>query len=99
MKIFYEKKNEQLKVYGVVYNEYSIITNDYIRYLRVVETNDIFHYVGRMIYQAFCEIKNIRWFEIKEIDGFEERMKDRKSVKISNDLYRLTVFESDKVNL
>ena len=96
MKIFYPQESEKMTFYGIVYEEYSILANDYIRYLKIIQTNDIFHHVGMMIYKAFCEIKSIRWFEIDVIEDFEERMRDRGSVKLSDDLYRLTLFECDK---
>ena len=55
-----------MKKYYIYYDKYNIISNDYISMRKEVETEDIFHEVGLLIYKSLEDIKNIRFFEIKE---------------------------------
>lgn len=53
------------KVYAIFYEQF-FFGNHYDRYLRFVETEDIFHEVGVLIYKASTAIKNIRWCEMPD---------------------------------
>lgn len=55
-----------MKKYFIYYDKYNIISNGYISMRKEVETEDIFHEVGLLIYKSLEDIKNIRFFEIKE---------------------------------
>ena len=59
------KEKKEIKRYNVYYTKYNIFANDYVPYIRVVETDDIFHYVGKMFYQTLEKIGCIRWTEPK----------------------------------
>lgn len=54
-----------MKRYNIYYQQYNIIVNDYISYIRVVETNDVYHIIGEMICNSLEAIKNIRYTEPK----------------------------------
>ena len=56
---------KEVKRYNVYYTKYNIFANDYVPYIRVVETDDIFHYVGKMLYTTFEKIERIRWTQPK----------------------------------
>ena len=58
-------RHRKKKTYNLYYLKYNIIHNDYIQYVQIIVTDDIFHYVGEMLYKTFEEIKNIRWNEQK----------------------------------
>ena len=47
--------------YNIYYHKYSIMANDYIQYIKVVYTDDIYHEIGKMISQSLEHIKRIRW--------------------------------------
>lgn len=54
-----------VKRYNIYYQKYNIIANDYIFYIKVVETEDIYHEIGKMICNSIEAIKNIRYTEPK----------------------------------
>ena len=47
--------------YNIYYHKYSIMANDYIMYIKVVETEDIYHEIGKIISQSLEDIKRITW--------------------------------------
>ncbi|MBP3308250.1 MAG: hypothetical protein J6L90_02300 [Clostridia bacterium] len=51
--------------YNIYYHKYSIMANDYIMYIKVVETEDIYHEIGKIISQSLEHIKRIRWTKPK----------------------------------
>ena len=51
--------------YNIYYHRYNIIARDYIPYVRVVETEDIYHEIGKMISQSLEHIKHISWTKAK----------------------------------
>ena len=53
------------KRYNIYYQKYNIIARDYIPYIKVVETTDVYHEIGKMICNSIEEIKNIRYTEPK----------------------------------
>lgn len=48
-----------MKKYFLYVRQYNIVKNDYVLYVYFVETNDIFHTIGEMIFRAFEHIKRI----------------------------------------
>lgn len=54
-----------MKRYNIYYQKYNIFANDYISYIRVVETYDVYHIIGEMICNSLEAIKNIRYTEPK----------------------------------
>lgn len=55
-----------MKKYIIYYEKWYLISNKYISMRKEVETEDIFHEVGLLIYKSLEDIKNIRWVEVKE---------------------------------
>ena len=47
--------------YNIYYTKYSIMANDYIPYIQVVYTDDIYHEVGKMICTSIEKIDSIRY--------------------------------------
>lgn len=43
------------------------MANDYIKEEKIVVTNDIYHEIGKLICQSIEEIRNVRYYEIKEV--------------------------------
>ena len=64
-------------IYEIAYDQFSLIgkeKNDfYGHYIKVVETEDVYHYVGEMIYKAQTAMKNIYWWKIDD-NSVEEAM-------------------------
>ena len=56
-----------MKKYIIYYEKWCLISNNYISMRKEVETEDIFHEVGLLIYKSLEDIKNIRWVEVKEL--------------------------------
>jgi hypothetical protein len=52
-----------MKRYNIYYRKYNIIANDYIPYIKVVHTDDIYHEIGKMICKSMEKIENIRYTE------------------------------------
>ncbi len=52
-----------MKRYNIYYQKYCIIANDYLSYVEVVETEDIYHEIGKKICTSLERIKNIRYTE------------------------------------
>lgn len=52
-----------MKRYNIYYKKYNIFANDYIPYIRVVETDDVYHEIGKMICNSIEAIKSIRYTE------------------------------------
>ena len=51
--------------YNIYYSRYNIIANDYIPYIRVVETSDVYHEIGEMICTSLAKITDIRYTQPK----------------------------------
>lgn len=47
--------------YNLYYRKYNIIANAYIPYVKVIETEDIYHEIGKMICESLEKIENIRY--------------------------------------
>lgn len=53
------------KVYAISYKQF-FFGNHYDRYIQFIETEDIFHEVGVLIYKASTAVKNIRWCKLSD---------------------------------
>lgn len=52
-----------MKRYNIYYRKYNIIANDYIPFVKVVETDDIYHEIGKMICTSMEKIDSISYTE------------------------------------
>lgn len=52
-----------MKRYNIYYQKYNIFANDYIWYVKVVHTDDIYHEIGKMICTSIEKIKSISYTE------------------------------------
>jgi len=76
--------------YNIYYHRYNIIARDYIPYVRVVETEDIYHEIGKMICTTLEEMKHIRYTKPKAThEECVQLWEDKHYVKISDDTWRL----------
>ena len=54
-----------MKRYNIYYRKYSIIANDFIPFVKVVNTDDIYHEIGKMICTSLEKIERISYTEPK----------------------------------
>ena len=47
--------------YNIYYKQYNIIARDYVNYIKVVYTDDIYHEIGKMICSALEKIDSIHY--------------------------------------
>lgn len=59
------KEKPKKKVYAISYEQF-FFGNHYDRYAQFIETEDIFHEVGVLIYKASTAVRNIRWCELRD---------------------------------
>ena len=52
--------------YIIYYRKYNIFGNCYLRYIRVVETEDIYHIIGKMICTTLEKIEQI-WYSAAKL--------------------------------
>ena len=77
--------SDKKKRYNVYYTKYNILVNAYVPYIEVVETDDIYHFIGKMMYTTFEKIDRIRWTEPKASrEKCEELWVSNGYVKIDN---------------
>lgn len=60
-----EEKSKK-KVYGIFFEKF-FFGKHYNRYVQFVETEDIFHEVGVLIYKASTAVRNIQWVELHDV--------------------------------
>lgn len=58
------------KLYAIFYKEF-FFGDQYNAYVKFVDTYDVFHDVGELIYFAPTEVRNIRWCELSD-ESIEE---------------------------
>jgi hypothetical protein len=79
-----------MKRYNIYYSKYNIMVNDYMPYIKVVYTDDIYHEIGKMICTSFEKIDYIRYTEPRaSIEACEKLWLDDGYVKVFEDLWRL----------
>ena len=52
--------------YNIYYHRFNILARDYIPYVTVVDTEDVYHVIGKMICTTLEELKNIRYTKPKQ---------------------------------
>lgn len=52
----------ELKIYHIYYKRFNLATKGYVRFIKVVETTDIFHEVGKLVCQSMEKIEDIHYF-------------------------------------
>lgn len=76
--------------YNIYYTKYNIIANDYIPYIKVVYTDDIYHEVGKMICTSLEKIDSIRYTSPKaSVEHCEKLWSEDGYIKISDNIWRL----------
>ncbi len=71
--------------YNIYFEQYSIITNNYSKYIMCVETEDIFHEIGKLVCTSICSTRNIRYTKPQASkERCEELFKEKGYRKISN---------------
>ncbi len=76
--------------YNIYYQRYNILARDYIPYVRVVDTKDVYHEIGKMICTTLEEMKNIRYTKPKATyEECVELWEEKGYKKISEDTWRL----------
>ena len=53
-----------MKTYKLFIKQYSPLKNDYVLYIKMVRTNDIYHEIGKLYCTEICDIKRIDYEEI-----------------------------------
>ena len=61
-----EGRELKMKVYKIYVTKYDITLNDYTTFKIIVETEDIFHEIGKIYCTSEEKIKDIRYEEIKK---------------------------------
>ena len=51
--------------YNIYYNQFSIIARAYVPHIQVVDNEDVYHVIGKLICSSLEEIKNIRYSKPK----------------------------------
>ena len=76
--------------YNIYYTKYNIIARDYIPYIQVVYTDDIYHEVGKLICTSIEEIKRISYTKPNASEEECERYWVKEGyVKVLKNLWRL----------
>lgn len=53
-----------MKTYKLFIRQYSPLKNDYVVYVKIIRTNDIYHEIGKLYCTETCDIKRIDYEEI-----------------------------------
>jgi len=56
---------EQMKKYKLMYHQYNIFSNNYEYKEKIIETDDIYHEIGKLYCTELCDIKRVNYKEIK----------------------------------
>ena len=85
----YEVQREKAR-YNIYYRKYSILARAYIPYIKVVETDDIYHEVGKIICTSIEKIEEIRYTKPNATkEACEELWEKSGYEKISDNFWRL----------
>ena len=80
---------DERKRYNIYYTKYNVFANDYIPYIKIVETTDIYHEIGKMICTSFEKIDSIRYTESKASrEDLEKLWLESNYIKIGENLWR-----------
>ena len=76
--------------YNIYYKKYNVFARDYLLYVRVVYTDDIYHEVGKLYCTSFEKIDSIRYAKTRlSVDECHHYFITNGYKKISDNLYRL----------
>jgi hypothetical protein len=76
--------------YNIYYTKYNIIAKDYIPYIKVVYTDDIYHEVGKIICTSLEKIDNIRYTKPRaSIEDCEKYWSNNGYINLGNNIWRL----------
>ena len=76
--------------YNIYYTKYNILARDYVPYVKVVYTEDIFHEVGKLVCTSIEKIKSISYTKPKAtLEACEQYWTEEGYEQISNTLWRL----------
>lgn len=83
--------------YNIYYTQYNIIANDYIPYIRVIETDDVYHEIGKMICTSLEKIESIRYTQPRASrEDCEKLWTESGYIQINDKLWRLSEAEYKK---
>ena len=65
-----------LKYYKLCIIQYCLLVNDYVTYVRYIQTDDLYHYIGYLYCNTLEYIQNINYTEIRkeEYDNSENKL-------------------------
>lgn len=90
-------KKQSVTRYHIYYRQYNIFANDYIPYIKIVETDDIYHEIGKMICTSLEEIENIRYTQPRASqEDCEKLWTEGGYEKITDTLWRISEAEYRK---
>ena len=74
--------------YNIYFRKYNIIARDYVQYIKVVETHDIYHEIGKLICQSIERIENIGYtLPATSLEECEKYWIERGYEKVANNLW------------
>ena len=77
-----------MKRYNIYYRKYNIFANDYVPYVKVVNTTDIYHEIGKMICTSIERIERISYTEpIASQQDCEKLWEEQGYRKLTNDIW------------
>lgn len=75
--------------YNIYYRKYNIFARDYVPYIKVVLTDDIYHEVGKLICTSIEHIEKISYTKPRaSVEDCERYWLDNGYEKLSNNLWR-----------
>ena len=87
---------QEKKRYNLYYSKFNIFARGYVRYVKVIETADIYHEIGKMICTTLEHIKRISYTEPKATrEECEELWMQAGFEKIDTNLWRNTKIDED----
>lgn len=77
-----------MRRYNIYYRKYSVLARDYIPYVKVVSTDDVYHEIGKMICTSIEKIESISYTEPKATHkACEEYWANNGYTKLSDNLW------------
>ena len=90
------RENDKKQKYKLFIDHYEMTTNDYKVSERIIETNDIYHEIGRIYSTSMCVIKRIDYMKI---DDNEDIVKLQEENNRLIETYRRTIKHLAKIGL
>ena len=83
--------------YNIYYRKYNIFANDYIPYIKIVETDDVYHEIGKMICTSLEKIESIRYTQPRASrEDCEKLWTESGYIQINDKIWRLSEDEYKK---